>query len=314
MVNGFLVVLLAAAPVQGAGVLTVNGVEVSAAELAVARQWARLESPAAAHDDGTATTMAVDNLVADILLAEAATRAGEKLDKNEGRAGIDAFRTRLGGEGAYNEMLRTCGADEDVVLRLVERHRLAWRFVERHIAPTVRVSEAEARAWYDKPGNQIHHFEQINVRLIFVNAPPGASAGAEAAARKRIEGAERRILAGEEFGAVARDVSEDMSRSNDGTIGWIGRGVLPRQLEDAVWRLEPGETSSVLRGDYGFGLVQVVDHRPAGSVPFDEARGSALSNLTSEKTAQAKDAAVAELRAKAKIVVHDPSLTGVSKS
>ena len=306
----FVLVLFTVVGAQAAGVVSVNGVEVSAGELAVARQWVKLDSPAEALDGAKVTSKAVDTVVADILLAEAAGQAGVRLSGEEGRAGVAAFRTRLGGEAPYKEMLRSAGASEDDLLRLVERHRLARRFVEERIAPTVSVSEAEARAWYEKPGNYVYHLEQVKVRLIFVNVPTRVSADAEAAARKRIEAAEKRILAGEEFGAVARDVSEDISRSKDGMFGWIGRGVLPRHLEDAVWKLEPGETSGILRGEYGFGLVQLVDHRPAGPAPFDEARDSVLSDLTTEKTAKAKAAKVAELRAKAKVVVSDPSLRG----
>ncbi|MFN9480767.1 MAG: peptidylprolyl isomerase, partial [Betaproteobacteria bacterium] len=45
-------------------------------------------------------------------------------------------------------------------------------------------------------------------------APPGADASAEKSARKKIDEAERRILAGEDFGKVAREVSDDMSKAN----------------------------------------------------------------------------------------------------
>ncbi len=288
--------------------LSVNGVTVSSAEVALARHWAKLESPAEASDDAKVTTLAMDTVVADILLAGEASAAGETLGKKEVKEGIAAFRTRVGGDAAFKETLHAAGASEDDLARLVERHRLARRYVEQRIAPTVSVSEAEARVWYEQPGHQVHHFDQIRVRLIFINSNEGESADAEAKARERIEAAAARIGAGEDFAAVARAVSEDLSRQIGGEIGWVSRGAILGPMEGLVWRLDTGETSGVLRGPYGFALIQVVDRRPAGPSPFEEVRDSVVSDLEADRTAQAVAARVAGLRSKATIVVIDPSL------
>jgi parvulin-like peptidyl-prolyl isomerase len=294
--------------VEAGGALSVNGVEVGAAEVELARHWARLEAPVEAADDAKATALAMEKVVADILLAAEATAAGETLSKKEVKDGIAAFSNRVGGEVPFKEILRSAGASEDDLARLVERHRLARRYVEQRIAPTVSVSEDEARSWYEQPGHQVHHFDQIRVRLIFINSTQGEPAEAEARARGRIEAAAARIGAGEDFAAVAREVSEDLSRQIGGEIGWVSRGAIPGPLEDVVWRLDTGETSGVLRGPYGFALIQVVDRRPAGPSPFEEVWDSVVSDLEADRTAQAVAAAVAELRSKATITVLDPSL------
>ena len=298
-------VLIAAAAgaVEAGDALSVNGVTVSAAEVELARHWARLEAPYEAADDAKATALAMDKLVADILLAGEASAAGETLGKKEVKEGMAAFRNRVGGEASYKEILRTAGASEADLARLVERHRLARRYVEQRIAPTVNVGEEEARAWYEQPGHQVHHFDQIRVRLIFINSKQGEPGEAEA--RERIEAAAARIGAGEDFAAVAREVSEDLSRQIDGEIGWVSRGAIPGPMEEVVWRLDTGETSGVLRGPYGFALIQVVDRRPAGSSPFEEVRDSVISDLEADRTAQAVADTVAELRSKATITVLD---------
>jgi parvulin-like peptidyl-prolyl isomerase len=288
--------------------LSVNGVTVTSAEVALARYWAKLEAPYQASDDAKVTALAVDKVVADILLASEASAAGEALGKKETKEGIAAFRNRVGGEAAYQDVLRVTGASEDDLARLVERHRLARRYVEQRIAPAVTVSEDEARAWYEQPGHQVHHFDQIRIRLIFINSKEGESADAEAKARERIEAAAARIGGGEDFAAVARAVSEDLSRQIGGEIGWISRGAILGQMEDLVWRLDTGATSGVLHGPYGFALIQIVDRRPAGPSPSEEVRDSVISDLEADRTAQAVAAAVAELRSKTTITVLDPSL------
>jgi parvulin-like peptidyl-prolyl isomerase len=304
----FVLVVVIAAVVEASGALSVNGVTVSSAEVGLARQWAKLESPAEASNDAKVTTLAMDTVVADILLAGEASAAGETLSKKQVQEGIAAFRNRVGGEDAYKDVLRVTGASEDDLARLVERHRLARRYVEQHIAPTVSVGEAEARDWYEQPGNQIHHLEQIKVRLIFVNGAANDPAEVQAKAQQRVEAAGARILAGEDFATVAREMSEDMSRENGGELGWLSRGVFPRQVEGTVWSLEPGETSGVLRGPYGFALVQLVDRRPAGPSAFEEVRDPVVSGLEADRTMQAVADTVAELRSRAAITVLDPAL------
>jgi hypothetical protein len=166
-----LVLIAAAAGVVEAGdALSVNGVTVSAAEVELALEWAKLEALYEAADDAKVPALAMDKVISDILLAGEATAAGEALGKKEVKEGIAAFRNRVGGEVPFKEVLRTAGASEEDLARLVERHRLARRYVEQHIAPAVSVSEDEARAWYEQPGHQVHHFDQIRVRLIFINS------------------------------------------------------------------------------------------------------------------------------------------------
>ena len=303
-------VLIAAAAgaVEAGDAMSVNGVTVSAAELELAREWAKLEAQYEAADDAKASALAMEKLVADILLAGEAAAAGETLGKKEIKEGIAAFRNRVGGEVPYQEILRSAGASEDDLARLVERHRLARRYVEQRIAPTVSVSEDEARSWYEQPGHQVHHFDQIRVRLIFINSTQGEPAEAEARARGRIEAAAARIGAGEDFAAVAREVSEDLSRQIGGEIGWVSRGAILGPMEELVWRLDTGETSGVLRGPYGFALLQVVDRRLAGPSPFEEVREAVISDLEADRTAQAVADTVAELRSKATITMLGPSL------
>jgi parvulin-like peptidyl-prolyl isomerase len=296
-----LVLIAAAGVVEAGDALSVNGVTVSAAEVELALEWAKLEAPYEAADDAKVPALAMDKVISDILLAGEAAAAGETLGKKEVKEGIAAFRNRVGGAVPFKEVLRTAGASEDDLARLVERHRLARRYVEQHIAPAVSVSEDEARAWYQDPGHQVHHFDQIRVRLIFINSKQGEPGEAEA--RARIEAAAARIQSGEDFADVAREVSQDLSRQIGGEIGWVSRGAIPGPMEDVVWRLDTGETSGVLRGPYGFALIQVVDRRRAGPSPFDEVRDSVISDLEADRTAQAVADTVAGLRAKATITV-----------
>jgi parvulin-like peptidyl-prolyl isomerase len=235
-------------------------------------------------------------LIADIVLAEAAREAGVNLSEKELKKGIVAMQAKLGGKAAFAEQLKKLGASDDELKELARRRMLAERYIESAIAPSVVVTEDEARDHYAAPGNEVYHGEQFRLRAIFVNVPPGADSKEEAKARARIDEAERRVLAGEEFVTVAREVSDDMSKANGGDFGWVAPEVIPAQFLGRVWAIEPGEMSEVLRGTYAFVLIQVLEKRSRGAYSFEEMKDDVLARLRQEKLAAAVAALVANRR------------------
>jgi peptidyl-prolyl cis-trans isomerase C len=309
------IVLLAAfaVPAKAATVLRVNGVEISAGQLAISTYKVTYDTPSLTGAGAKLTAVAVDQLVADVLLDDAARAAGMAISGKEFKQGIATLQAKLGGTKAYRDLLQQLGASEDELGALAQRRMLARRYVETTVAPKVTVSDAEARAYYESPENQVYHGEQILMRIILVNAPPGISAGEEAKARARIDEAERRIVAGEDFAKVASEVSDDMSRSRGGDTGWIGSEALPAQFLGRVWALQPGEMSEVMRGQFSFGLVQVVDKRPRGPFTFDEMKDQVITQLRKSKVDAAVAAVVASRRAGAQIEALTPEVAAALK-
>ena len=289
-------VALAASALADA-VLKVNGIEVTPGQLAIAKFKVTDDTPSLTGDETAVTRKAVDLLISDILLADAARGAGLTLSEKDLKKGIVAMQAKLGGKAAFADQLKKLGASDDELKELAGRRMLAQRYIETAVAPTVTVTEDEARAHYETPENQVYHAEQLRLRLIFVNAPPGISEKEEAKARERIDEAERRVLAGEDFGAVAREMSDDMSKANGGDFGWIGREAIPAQFLGKVWATEAGEMTEVLRGPFSFVLMQVLEKRERGPFTFDEMKDDVMTQLRKSKIAAAVATLVAGRRA-----------------
>jgi peptidyl-prolyl cis-trans isomerase C len=306
------VALIAAAAVVAAAeagtALNVNGTEISSGQLAVAKYWVTFNTPSLEGNDAEVTRRAVNELVNNVLLADVARAAGVKLSPKDVQKGLESVKAQIGGRAVYDDLLKKLGATNAEVLQLAERRQLSRRYVAEKIEPGVTVTEAEVRAWYDAHKQDVQHPAQIKVRVIVVNAPPGAAASAEKSARKKIDEAERRILAGEDFAKVARDVSDDMSKANGGEMGWVGRGILPRENEARIWALEPGDLSAVERGPFAFGLFEVMDKRAAGPFAYEEIRGDLEKAARETKVKDATTAAIATQRAAAKIEALDPAV------
>jgi parvulin-like peptidyl-prolyl isomerase len=290
-----------AGPALAGAVLKVNAVEITPGQLAIAKYKVTDDRPVLTGNDAAVTRAAVELIVANALLADAAREAGISITEKELKKGIASLQASLGGKAAFTDQLRELGASQNELKELAALRMAAQRYVDSVIAPTVAVTEAEARAHYEAPENQITHADQAHIKSIFVNAAPGLSEKEEAAARARIDEAERRVLAGEDFGAVAREMSDDMSKANGGDFGWVESRAIPPKFLGKVWALEPGEMTEVLRGDFGYGILLVVDKRARGPYPFEEMQEQVTGQLRKSKIDAAVASVVATRRAAAKV-------------
>lgn len=65
-----------------------------------------------------------------------------------------------------------------------------------------------------------------------------------------------RIKGGEDFAAVAAEISDCPSGQRGGDLGTFGRGQMVKPFEDAAFSMEVGETSDIIETDFGYHLIQ----------------------------------------------------------
>jgi parvulin-like peptidyl-prolyl isomerase len=111
--------------------------------------------------------------------------------------------------------------------------------------------------------------ERVRARLILVNAlPDDAEAGAEptdeqrAAAREEAEAAIGRIEGGEDFAAVAAELSDDFTATLGGTLGWIGADdAVYGEYFDAIADAEAGELVGPVETETGYAVLEALERR-----------------------------------------------------
>jgi peptidyl-prolyl cis-trans isomerase D len=104
---------------------------------------------------------------------------------------------------------------------------------------SLKISEAEARAEYDASlATRFTVPEQRRASHILIKTPEGGSEEDYQAARSRAEAALSRVRAGEDFAAVAREISEDTSAAHGGDLGFFQKGVMAIPFEQATWEIK----------------------------------------------------------------------------
>ena len=100
-----------------------------------------------------------------------------------------------------------------------------------------------------------------------------------------------RLQAGEDFAAVAKEVSLDTgSGSLGGDLGWFGRGKMVQEFEDAAFSQPVGEIGKPVQSQYGYHIIQVLGHevRPLTDSEFSQIKQQAISDWLAQAKAEAK--------------------------
>ena len=109
---------------------------------------------------------------------------------------------------------------------------------------------------------------KARVRHVLIRAPEGSS---RAEARKRAEEARKRIVKGEDFEAVAREVSEDpSSAAKGGDLGEMTRAAVVKEFADAAFSLPIGAISEPVETRFGVHILRVDERKAERLRPLEE--------------------------------------------
>jgi len=205
----------------------------------------------------------------------------------------EALKAWVKTELFYQEALRRgVGDDEALRRRLteIEREFVAEKHIKQLMDDVPEVTEQEARAYFESRKSDY----AIQVRLAHILVRSRAEADRALA----------RIRSGTPFETVAETVSIDQTGPLGGDLGYMRRGEMIHELEEAAFELKVGEVSGVRPSSYGYHIIKVLDRHPGAGQPSFEAKRSAVMNfLTSQRRRRAFDERLRELEGRATVVV-----------
>ena len=205
---------------------------------------------------------ALDQLIDERVLTTNARESGTRVDESEiDRAvGNVAIQNQLS-MSQLRERLKKEGVDYAKFRENVKDQMMVERVREREVASRIKVSDADIDALIEQRRTGANAV-QFNVAQILVTAPEGASVAVAAERRERALTALRRVRGGEDFSAVARELSEDGNRAQGGEIGMRPADRLPDLFVKAVQPLKSGEIApELLRSGAGFHVLKLVERK-----------------------------------------------------
>ena len=193
-------------------------------------------------------------------------------------------------------------------------------FTPDAVQKDVTVTDAEAAAEFEKRKDRYKVPEKRKIRYLLVDAdavkakivvPPGdversyqqsiqqystpeqvrashillkTEGKDEAAVKAKAEGLLKQVKSGADFAELAKKFSEDeASAKAGGDLDFFGRGRMVKEFEDIAFTLAPGAISDLVKTQFGYHIIKVVDKKPAATRPLEEVRQQIADQLAYER-------------------------------
>lgn len=204
-----------------------------------------------------------------------------KLTDAEIDARVRRFTERFATAEELAAALREQGLGGEAELR----DRLAARiqqekYVESRIADKTKVTEDEARQWFDGHRTDLTNPERLEVRQVFLATLERPAEEAQATLERALAALKDKS---KDFATLARELSEDpATKERGGALGWMTRDRLPPDFAEPVFALPPNEPTLV-RTKLGWHLVEVTARKAATPVEFAAAKPGIVAALEAVK-------------------------------
>ncbi len=243
----------------------------------------------------------LETLINRELLYQESRKKGITIDEARIDEELGRLKKRFGSEEKFKSALKETKITEAELRSHFRQGMAIQQFIDEEFARKVKVTEKEARKYYDENREIFKQPEQVRASHILIKVDPGADESKKKEARKRLEALQKKLKEGEDFAKLAREFSEGPSSSRGGDLGYFGRGQMVKPFEDAAFALKPGEVSGIVETRFGYHLIKVIDRRPETVIAFEEIKERLGEFLKQEKVKKDVALYVEKLKEKAKI-------------
>jgi peptidyl-prolyl cis-trans isomerase D len=190
-----------------------------------------------------------------------------------------------------------------------ERRVVQYAFLDlEQLRLRANISQDQIRSYYDQHLESYNLPERAHVAHILFKTVGKTDAEAEEI-RKKAEDVLKKAKGGANFADLAKQNSEDTTKDKGGDLDWIVRGQTVPEFEKAAFSLPAGSVSDVVKTQYGFHIIKVIDHQNARTQTLDQVFPQILGTLQEEAAQrQAEDLSgqiSAEIRRSGRVSIDD---------
>jgi peptidyl-prolyl cis-trans isomerase SurA len=224
-----------------------------------------------------------------------ADAADIEVSEEEVDAQLQELKERLLTETEYERFLQRAAATDETLRKNIRQRLLLDKFGERLIQG-VDISEGQIEQAYGhlKSRGSLQQARSADIAHIFVAITPEVD---EHAAKAKIDAIYARILAGDDFEEVAKEVSEDpVSAPGGGVYEKVVRGQLGQSIDDRLFMVPLNEVTEPFRSLKGWHIMKVLERHESSDLTFEEARPAIEKTLREVHKREAMARAVADAR------------------
>src|SRR2546429_5133342 len=179
--------------------------------------------------------------------------------------------------------------DEAEIRAAYEKNKSKYQVPERRVAryaladvnqirQNVQISDDVLKQQYQTNIRQYQMPNRVHVEHILFMTVGKPDAEVEEI-KKKAEDVLKQVKKVGKFEDLAKKYSEDGSKDKGGDLGWITQGQTVAEFEKAAFSLNAGQISDIVKSQYGFHIIKVVEKETAHTKPFEEVKDSLRANF-----------------------------------
>lgn len=236
-------------------------------------------------------------------------------EKAEGRQKADVTFTNIVktmGEAKFERQLNATLMTADDLRLMLYQEDTAQTSLTRQLG--IRVTDADAKKYFDDHPGAFDQPEKARIRELLLlttsdfstSAAPPLPAATIQAKHEQILDLQKRVRAGEDFAALARQYNEDpVSKGNAGELSFARNQM---EFGDLAFAMKPNQISDVVTNTEGYRFFQLLEIIPAQKSEFAGIADKTKKMLTGQKKRMLAPAYIKQLRQEADVEILDAGL------
>ena len=165
-----------------------------------------------------------------------------------------------------------------------EQRKIRYVLLDREQArQRVVVPPTDVQRYYNDNIQQYQTPEQVRASHILLET----AGKTDADVKKRAEEILKQVKGGADFAELAKKESEDKgSKANGGDLDYFGRGRMVPEFEQAAFSMQPGQISDLVKSQFGYHIIKVVDKKAGSTRPLEEVRAQIQQQLAMQTADQ----------------------------
>ena len=247
---------------------------------------------------------ALDQAIESKILLREAMLAGTEIREAAVEEQLAELKKRFSSNEEFLEQLEAAGETLSDLRTRLRKQLLAivvGRQKRREFEDEVEVNEDDVVKYYNENQDKLTHPERVRVRRIFLKA--GSDPQESATVKARMQELKSQLDAGASFVELAKTYSAGPDAEDGGLLGWVVRGDLVENLDNAAFSLAEGTVSDVLETEFGYVLLFIEKKEAAGTPTLEEARTDIEPELRAARADEKYDKWISELRKRSRVRV-----------
>src|SRR6266849_7319525 len=179
---------------------------------------------------------------------------------------------------------------------------LTQRVISSEVGSHITISDDEVTKYYEAHKTEYVRPEQVALREIVVSTE-GKKPEELPDLKKKAETALKRVQDGEDFGEIAKRLSDGGTKSQGGFLGVYKRGELSKELEDKVFKMKRKELTEVMETKQGYLVLEVLEHYDEGEQSLAKVKNEIMDKLYSGRMEPAMREYLKTLREQSYVVI-----------